>query len=148
MNDPTNDRKLEHLQIVEHDRESDRCKRYFDQIQLIHRALPEIDLENVDPSVEFLGKRLAFPLLISSMTGGNHDLIRHINENLATAAEATAVAIGVGSQRVMFTDPEAGQAFKIRDQAPGIVLLANLGGLLAVWAGYRLVSLFFPAASA
>lgn len=127
MTDPTNDRKIEHIEIINRDREIDRRKYYFDEIRLTHRALPEVDLAKIDASVTFLGRKLSFPLLISCMTGGDHDLVRRINLNLAKAAEATGVAMGVGSQRVMFTNPAARTSFELRPHAPNALLFANLG---------------------
>lgn len=129
MTDPTNERKLKHLRTIENDPDTDRRKFYFDNIRLKHRALPELDLAEVDSSIEFMGKKLSFPLLISSMTGGNHDLARTINQNLALAAEKTGVAMGVGSQRVMFSQPEARSSFEIRKFAPTTLLFANLGAV-------------------
>ena len=129
MNDPTNDRKIEHIRIIDGDRDVDRRKGYFESIRLTHRALPEINLSDVDPATTFLGKRLSFPLLISSMTGGDHDLVRSINHNLAVAAEASGVAMGVGSQRVMFTHPEARGSFALREAAPTALLCSNLGAI-------------------
>lgn len=127
--DLTNDRKIQHISIIRNDRETDRRKHYFDDIRLAHRALPEIALNEVDPSVTFLGKKLSFPLLISCMTGGSHQTVRTINRRLAEAAEAEKVAMGVGSQRVMFTTPEAGASFRLRDVAPTTVLIGNLGAV-------------------
>jgi isopentenyl-diphosphate delta-isomerase len=127
MSRSINDRKVEHLQIVNSDAAVDRKRNHFDLIHLTHRALPELALADVDPAVDFLGKRLSFPLLISSMTGGDHELIRTINTNLAIAAEATGVALAVGSQRVMFENPAARKSFELREFAPKTLLLANLG---------------------
>ena len=107
----------------------DRRKFYFDEIQLVHRALPEINLADVDPSVEFLGKQLSFPLLISSMTGGSGAQIKTINRNLAEAAEAEGVAMGVGSQRILFDDPSVAASFDLRSVAPTALLFANLGAV-------------------
>ena len=129
MTDSTNSRKVEHINIVTADENIDRRKYYFDTIHLTHRALPEIDLKRIDPSVQFMGKGLSFPLLISSMTGGNHKLIKKINRNLAEAAEATGVAMGVGSQRVMFSEPESRSSFRIRQFAPNALLFSNLGAV-------------------
>ncbi|WP_379907942.1 type 2 isopentenyl-diphosphate Delta-isomerase [Marinobacterium aestuariivivens] len=129
MSDPTNERKIEHIRAIERDPAIERNGAHFDGIRLRHRALPELDLAAVDPSTEFLGKRLSFPLLISSMTGGDHDLVRRINRNLAEAAERCQVALGVGSQRVMFTQPEARASFELRELAPTTVLLANIGAV-------------------
>lgn len=127
--DPTNDRKIQHIAIINEDRDTDRRKHYFDAIRLTHRALPECALDEIDPSVTFLGKRLSFPLLISCMTGGSHELVRTINRRLAEAAEAEQVAMGVGSQRVLFTTPEARDSFALRPLAPTAVLLGNLGAV-------------------
>ncbi len=129
MSDPTNHRKVEHIEILQNDPETERSGKAFDQLHLSHRALPEVDLKEVDPSVTFLGKRLSFPLLISSMTGGDHQDLRHINRNLAEAAERTQVAMGVGSQRVMFTHQQAAQSFTLREVAPSALLFANLGAV-------------------
>lgn len=129
MSDEINHRKFDHIRIIRSDHDSDRSKSYFDAIALQHRALPEIDMQEIDPSVVFLGKSLSFPLIISSMTGGDHDLVRSINKNLAEAAEATRVAMAVGSQRVMITHPAARESFTLRAFAPETVLLANLGAV-------------------
>ena len=122
-------RKAEHVRIVAKDPSMDRRKFYFDQIRLTHRALPEIDLAEIDPSVEFLGKKLPFPFMISSMTGGGDKLLKKINTNLAEAAEAEGVALGVGSQRIFFSEPTAQSSFDLRGVAPNALLLSNLGAV-------------------
>jgi isopentenyl-diphosphate Delta-isomerase len=129
VSDTTNSRKSEVIDLIRGDPRVDRQGRYFDALRLRHRALPELDYDAVDPSVPFLGKRLSFPLLISSMTGGAHDRLRGINRNLAQAAEAAGVAMGVGSQRVMFTHPESADSFDLRPFAPTAALCANLGAV-------------------
>ena len=97
-------RKVEHVEIVAKDESMDRRKFYFDEIRLTHRALPEINLKEVDPSIEFLGKKLSFPFVISSMTGGPGEELEKMNRNLAASAEAEGVAMGVGSQRNLFSE--------------------------------------------
>lgn len=129
MSDLTNDRKIQHIEIIGADREVDRRKFHFDRVPLRHRALPEVARDEIDPACAFMGKRLSFPLLISSMTGGNHELVRTINRNLAIAAERCGVALGCGSQRVMFTHPEARSSFALREHAPTTLLFANLGAV-------------------
>lgn len=129
MSDQTNNRKIEHIHAIERDALTDRQGHYFDKIRLTHRALPEIDLKAIDPQCQFLGKTLSFPLLISSMTGGDHELVRKVNTNLAIAAEQCQVAMGVGSQRVMFSSPDAAESFNLRKFAPSTVLMANIGAV-------------------
>lgn len=129
MSDQTNDRKLEHIRAIERDPLTERSGRYFDRIHLTHRALPELSLDEIDSRCTFLGKELSFPLLISSMTGGDHELVQKINRNLAEAAQRCGVAMAVGSQRVMFTHPAARSSFELRDLAPDVPLIANLGAV-------------------
>lgn len=124
-----NKRKAEHVEIVAQDATMDRRKFYFDDVHLTHRALPEINLAEVDPSIEFLGKKLSFPFLISSMTGGPGARLERINRNLAAAAEAEGVAMGVGSQRILLSNPAASPSFALRSVAPNALLFANLGAV-------------------
>lgn len=129
MQDTTNERKIEHIKVFDDDPNIDRNARAFERIQLTHRALPNLDLSAIDTGTQFLGKRLSFPLLISSMTGGNHQLVKTINTHLAQAAEACQVAMAVGSQRVMFVDADAADSFALRRFAPTTVLLGNIGAV-------------------
>jgi isopentenyl-diphosphate delta-isomerase len=100
----------------------------FDQYSFVHNALPEVDLAEIDLSTTFLGKTLRAPLLISSMTGG-FDVARRVNKNLAVAAQQLGLAMGVGSQRVALEQPATAATFKVRDRAPDVLLLANLGAV-------------------
>jgi len=124
-----NERKYDHLRILAEDPQTDRKKSYFDSIRLKPKALPQIDLDDVDTATRFMGKNLSFPLLISCMTGGSGDELCRINRNLAVAAEATGVAMGMGSQRVMLADPSAAESFMLRRYAPDILLFGNLGAV-------------------
>lgn len=129
MSEKTNSRKIEHINAILNDPLTDRSARHFDRISLTHRALPQLDLSAINTSTEFMGKRLSFPLLLSSMTGGDHELVRQINRNLAEAAQRTGVGLAVGSQRVMFSDPAARESFDLRKFAPNALLLGNIGAV-------------------
>ena len=122
-------RKREHLDAIAQDPAIERGDSGFAAIRLMHHALPEIALDDIDTRCEFLGKTLRLPLLISSMTGGDDPEIRRINHNLAQAAEQSGVALAVGSQRVQFTNPAAEASFRLRDTASSAVLIANLGAV-------------------
>src|SRR5688572_32959970 len=109
------DRKAEHLRLALDERMQLEA-RYFDEWYFEHCALPELDMARLDTSVDFLGKRLQAPLLISCMTGGTETAAR-INENLALAAERVGVAVGVGSQRKALESPALAQTFLVRHAA-------------------------------
>ncbi len=121
------DRKAEHIQLAL-ERRMQWGGGFFDDYRLEHQALPEIALDQVDLAVEFLGKRLAAPILVSCMTGGTETAGR-INRNLATAAERLGLALGVGSQRKALEDRGKADSFRVRDAAPSVPLLANLGAV-------------------
>jgi isopentenyl-diphosphate delta-isomerase len=121
------DRKAEHIRLALDER-MQLGRSFFDDYRFEHEALPEIDLGEVDTAVGFLGRRLAAPLLISCMTGGT-ELAGRINRHLAAGAERTGVAIGVGSQRKALEDPAKADTFRVREAAPTVPLLANLGAV-------------------
>ena len=123
----TRDRKAEHIRLAL-DSRMQAGQGAFDAWRFGHEALPEIDAATIDTSVEFLGKRLGAPILISCMTGGT-EVAARINRNLAEAAEARRVAIGVGSQRKALEDPSQARTFQVRDVVPSMPLLANLGAV-------------------
>ncbi|EYB67918.1 isopentenyl pyrophosphate isomerase [Deinococcus phoenicis] len=91
-----------------------------------YRALPDLDLDAVDLSASFLGRRLAAPVLIGAMTGGA-ERAAVINRHLAAAAQRLGVGLMLGSQRVMLERPQAAASFQVRDVAPDVLLIGNLG---------------------
>lgn len=122
-------RKLEHLRInLKENVQFRNVTNGLDQYRFVHQALPDLDLSQVDLSSEFLGKHLRAPLLISSMTGGADEAER-INRTLAAAAQVTGIAMGLGSQRAAIEDESIAHTFQVRDQAPDILLFANLGAV-------------------
>ena len=125
----TQKRKKEHLEIcLDTESVTSASGTGLNRYRFVHNALPELDIDEIDLSTTFLGKRLQAPILISSMTGG-FDLARKVNRNLAAAAQSLGVAMGVGSQRVAVEEPSAAGSFEVRDVAPDILLLGNLGAV-------------------
>jgi isopentenyl-diphosphate delta-isomerase len=125
----TQQRKKEHLELcLDSAGVAGPLRTGLDRYHFVHNALPELDLDEVDVSVDFLGKRLQAPILISSMTGG-FDLAGGVNRNLAAAAQYLGIAMGVGSQRVAIEEPSVADSFRVRDVAPDILLLGNLGAV-------------------
>jgi len=120
-------RKEEHLNIALNDDVSFKgVSTGLENYHFVHQSLPEIDMANVDTSACLFGKRVDAPLVISSMVGGIGAAAR-INRNLAQAAQALGLAMGVGSQRCTLEDPETAQTYQVREVAPDILLFANLG---------------------
>ena len=125
----TESRKVDHIRInLEENVQFPRLTTGLERYRFTHQALPELNLGAIDTGLELFGKRLCSPLLISSMTGGT-DLAREINRNLATAAQAQGLAMGLGSQRAAVEDDSLAYSYAIRDVAPDILLFANLGAV-------------------
>jgi isopentenyl-diphosphate delta-isomerase len=127
MTDEVKQRKAEHVNVsLQHDVSAPQSASWAD-IHLIHRALPEVDLEEIDTSVEFLGKRLKHPVFVSSLTGGHPD-VASINERLAKIAEEYGLAMGVGSQRAGIVNESVTATYAVaRERAPHAFLIANVG---------------------
>jgi isopentenyl-diphosphate delta-isomerase len=122
-------RKADHIRINLH--EDVRAKGVdsgFADYRFLHQALPELDLDTVDTSVQVLRRRLAAPLLISSMTGGTPEAGK-INRTLAEVAQARRMAMGLGSGRALLEHPDVLDTFDVRPLAPDALLLANLGAV-------------------
>jgi isopentenyl-diphosphate delta-isomerase len=124
-----NQRKTEHLRIsLKEDVRFRNLTTGLERYQFVHQALPEINHDHIDPSTTFLDKSLGAPLIISSMTGGTEEA-ETINKNLAMAAQIHGLGMGVGSQRAAFEEPGLSHTYQVRDVAPDILLLANLGAV-------------------
>ena len=132
-------RKSEHLELcTTRDVESARTT-LLEEVRFLHEALPELSLDEVDPSCELLGRRHQAPILISGMTGGTPEA-GALNRDLATAAQKLGLGMGVGSQRAMLVDPACADTYRVRDVAPDVLLLANVGAVQARESGIERVA--------
>jgi isopentenyl-diphosphate delta-isomerase len=124
-----NQRKSEHLRILlKEDVRFRNMTTGLERYHFVHQALPEINRDRVDLSTALLGKHLSAPVIISSMTGGTEEA-ETINKNLAMAAQIHGLGMGVGSQRTALEEPGLSHTYQVRDVAPDILLLANLGAV-------------------
>jgi isopentenyl-diphosphate delta-isomerase len=122
----TSKRKIEHLDICT--RENVESKgNGFDDIEFVHRCMPELNKADVTTQTTFLGHSFNAPLMIASMTGG-HPATAEVNANLAMAAEELGLGIGVGSQRAALEDKTLEDSYRIvRDKAPHAFIYGNIG---------------------
>jgi isopentenyl-diphosphate delta-isomerase len=125
-------RKSDHLELATRGDVAFRTTTtLFECVRLVHDALPELSLDEVDLSVRVLGKRLKAPLLIAAMTGGTERAER-INVELASIAEERGYAFGLGSQRAMHVDRGVSSSYQVRKVAPSALVLGNIGAVQAV----------------
>ncbi len=127
MTDEVKQRKIEHVSVALGQDISVAQSANWNDIQFVHQALPEVDLDEIDTSVNFSGHTLRYPIFMSSLTGGHPDVIS-INRNLARAAESYGLALGVGSQRAGILNPDVSNSYAVtREYAPNTFLIANIG---------------------
>ncbi|MBI5544009.1 MAG: type 2 isopentenyl-diphosphate Delta-isomerase [Deltaproteobacteria bacterium] len=133
--DPTARRKDAHLDLcLRPEVEPEGARTLLDEVHLIHNALPELAEPELDLSARFLGKPLRAPLLILGMTGGT-PRGGELNRALAAIAERLGVAFGLGSQRAMLERPSARDTYSVREVAPTVPVLGNIGIAQAIALG-------------
>ena len=119
-------RKSEHLDLcIEDDVAFQDKTNLFEEVQLVHDALPELALDEIDLRTELVGKTLRAPLVIAAMTGGV-ERANAINRDLASVAEELGIGFALGSQRPLLTHGIE-DGYRVRDVAPTALVLGNIG---------------------
>lgn len=118
-------RKEEHVRIAEKENVT-TDHNYWDDIHIIHQAVPEVDFDSINTTAEVMGKKLNFPLIISSMTGGT-PLAKRINENLSNMAEKFGIGMGVGSMRAAVEKKELADTYSMLAEKKIPMKMANIG---------------------
>jgi isopentenyl-diphosphate Delta-isomerase len=119
-------RKQAHLDLCARGDVEARGSTLLEEVSLLHEALPELSAADVNPGISLFGRRLAAPIYIAGMTGGT-ERAGAINRALAAAAQKAGFGFGLGSQRAMWTDPALAASYRVRDEAPDVALLGNVG---------------------
>lgn len=118
-------RKDEHVSLAKafhKDRPSD-----FDHVHLIHRSFPQVAVDDISITSEMASLPLKTPFFINAMTGGS-EKTKQINEQLATLARETSLAMATGSVSIALKDPSVQDSFTIvRKTNPTGMILANVG---------------------
>lgn len=125
MDENIESRKTEHIKIAESEPVTSE-RNFWDDIRMLHQAVPEIDFEKLSTGVDFLGFKLDYPFIISSMTGGTQ-LAKKINDNLARAAEHFGLGMGIGSMRAAVVNRELADTYSIINNHKLRMKIANIG---------------------
>ena len=119
-------RKADHLRIcAEMDVEFAKST-LLEEVHLVHRAMSNISLDEIDTTTKFMGRTLRAPLIISAMSGGTAGA-EDLNRDLARAAQETGLGFCLGSQRPMLENPGLRKSYAVRRYAPDVPILGNLG---------------------
>lgn len=119
-------RKGDHLDLCASDKVAFRNKStLLEQVQLLHCALPELSIEDLDLTTSLVGRTISAPIVIAAMTGGV-DRAEEVNRDLASVAEETGLAFGFGSMRPLLQNKNK-KGYFVRDVAPNALLFGNIG---------------------
>jgi isopentenyl-diphosphate delta-isomerase len=129
----TESRKAEHIRIcLDEKAQARKATAGFEDVQFVHRALPEVDRAKIDVSTKVFGHKFSAPLIVGAMTGGTAEATR-INAAIAEAVETLQLGMGLGSQRAAIENPKLAKTFSVaRKKAPTAFLIANIGGIQLV----------------
>jgi isopentenyl-diphosphate delta-isomerase len=129
----TRKRKAEHISVsLRRDVQARAVTTGFEDVSLVHKALPETDKQRIDLSTAVFGHKFAAPLIAGAITGGT-DEATSINATIAEVVEELGLGMGVGSQRAAIEDRRLEKSFSVaRKKAPTAFLIANLGGVQLV----------------
>ncbi len=117
-------RKEEHVEIaLSQDVQNEH--NFWGDMDFLHNALPDIDMESIDTKVDFFGRELSFPFIIAAMTGG-YDDARAINENIARACAKLKIGFGIGSERAVFREDNV-RSYSVVKKYNVPVKIANIG---------------------
>ncbi len=121
------DRKLEHLLLCTHSDVEYHKKTGLNDVELVHKAIPEVNKEKIDLSTSLFGKRIDAPIIITAITGG-HPVALKVNRKLAQTAKKLKIGLGLGSQRAAVENPELASTYTVaREEAPDALLIGNIG---------------------
>ncbi|MCW4034589.1 MAG: type 2 isopentenyl-diphosphate Delta-isomerase [Candidatus Bathyarchaeota archaeon] len=123
------ERKADHIAIcLKEDVQAQNTTTGFEDVTLVHKALPEIERAKIDLSTTVFGYKFSAPLFVGAMTGGTPEA-KKINAAIAEAVEDLHLGMGVGSQRIAVDNPKVADSFSVvREKAPTAFVLANIGG--------------------
>ncbi|HGK0453397.1 TPA: type 2 isopentenyl-diphosphate Delta-isomerase [Streptococcus pneumoniae] len=118
----TTNRKDEHILYALEQKSSYNS---FDEVELIHSSLPLYNLDEIDLSTEFAGRKWDFPFYINAMTGGSNKG-REINQKLAQVAESCGILFVTGSYSTALKNP-TDDSFSVKSSHPNLLLGTNIG---------------------
>jgi isopentenyl-diphosphate delta-isomerase len=133
VSEETPKRKEEHIDIcLDKKTQARDATTGFEDVQFVHKALPEVDKGRVSLATQVFGHKFDAPIIVGAMTGGTAKAEK-INANISEAVENLGLGMGVGSQRAAIENPRLVHTFAVaRKKAPHAFLIANIGGVQLV----------------
>lgn len=133
-------RKDEHVSLAKafHNKQ----KNEFDTVRIVHNALPQLSVSDVNLHTTVAGFDLYYPFYINAMTGGS-EKTKKINRELAIVAKEADLMIATGSVSAALKDPALVETYQVmREVYPNGKILANVGAGTSVAKAKQAIELF------
>ena len=124
MNSQRRERKDAHIE--NYLRSKSKESTLLDNVYIEHNAISDVSLDEIDTTIEFMGKKIAMPLMVDAMTGGGSTSVS-INEDLSSICESLNIPMAVGSESIAITDEESRESFELVKYKEDLFRIGNLG---------------------
>ena len=124
MNSQRRERKDAHIE--NYLRSKSKESTLLDNVYIEHNAISDVSLDEIDTSIEFMGKKIAMPLMVDAMTGGGSSSVS-INEDLSSICETLNIPMAVGSESIAIADEESRESFELVKYKEDLFRVGNLG---------------------
>ena len=124
MNSQRRERKDAHIE--NYLRSKSKESTLLDNVYIEHNAISDVSLDEIDTSIDFMGKKIAMPLMVDAMTGGGSSSVS-INEDLSSICETLNIPMAVGSESIAIADEESRESFELVKYKEDLFRVGNLG---------------------
>ena len=124
MNSQRRERKDAHIE--NYLRSKSKESTLLDNVYIEHNAISDVSLNEIDTSIDFMGKKIAMPLMVDAMTGGGSSSVS-INEDLSSICETLNIPMAVGSESIAIADEESRESFELIKYKEDLLRVGNLG---------------------
>lgn len=124
MNSQRRERKDAHIE--NYLKSKYRGSTLLEDVYIEHNATSDVSLDEIDTSIEFMGKKIAMPLMVDAMTGGG-STSANINEDLSSICESLNIPMAVGSESIAISDEESRDSFELVKYKEDLFRIGNLG---------------------
>lgn len=124
MNSQRRERKDAHIENYLRSRSKEST--LLDNVYIEHNAISDVSLDEVDTNIDFMGKKIAMPLMVDAMTGGGSSSVS-INEDLSSICETLNIPMAVGSESIAIADEESRESFELVKYKEDLFRVGNLG---------------------
>lgn len=124
MDEKRRARKDEHIE--NYLRSEFRSKTLLNNVYVEHNALSDVNFDEIDTSIEFMGKRISMPVMVNAMTGGT-EISEDINEDLSNICKDLNIPMAVGSESIALKDIKARESFSLLKEKDQVFKIGNLG---------------------